>query len=114
MCNRDECMSGTFRLYRTLGALFDAQGRRFDPTRREWLSEPTTKPSPDASESLDVLAAVSWLQRESGYPVRIPIGVVGPREASSEHLSAALEGMGAALRAVPTRLAKRIPPGAEP
>ena len=91
MCNRDECMSVTFRLYRTVGALFDAQGRRFDPTRREWLSESTTKPSPDASEPLDVLAAVSWLQRESGYPVHIPIGVVGPREASSEQLSAALK-----------------------
>ena len=45
-------MSVTFRLYRTVGALFDAQGRRFDPTRREWLSESTTKPSPDASEPL--------------------------------------------------------------
>ena len=36
-----------------------------------------------------------------------------PRLAFAE-LSAAMEGLGAALRALPTRLAGKIPPGAEP
>ena len=37
-----------------------------------------------------LLAAVAWLQRESGHPLRVPIGVIGPREATPAQLAAAL------------------------
>jgi uncharacterized protein (TIGR00725 family) len=40
---------------------------------------------------LDAIGAVAWLQRESGYPLRQPIGVIGPREANERQLAAALE-----------------------
>ena len=46
---------------------------------------------PDSGDALDAIAAVAWLQRESGNPLRVPVGVIGPREASTQQLAAALE-----------------------
>jgi hypothetical protein len=83
-------MSGTYRLDRSGGALFDAAGRRFDPQSRRWHAADKTA-VPRAAETLDALAAISWLQRESGHPLRVPIGVIGPREATPAQLAAALE-----------------------
>lgn len=40
--------------------------------------------------------AVAWLQRESGAPLREPVGVIGPRAAGAEQLTAA-EAIGVAL-----------------
>ena len=82
-------MSATFRLDRTRAALFDAAGRCFDPTRRRWLA--VTPVVSDQVEVLDALAAVTWLQRESGAWLRVPIGVIGPGEATSAQLSAAVK-----------------------
>jgi uncharacterized protein (TIGR00725 family) len=82
-------MSATFRLDRTRAALFDAAGRCFDPTQRRWLG--VTPVVSDKVEVLDVLAAVTWLQRESGAWLRIPIGVIGPSDATPVQLSAALK-----------------------
>ena len=45
----------------------------------------------DALEEVDAIVAVTWLQRESGHPLRVPIGVIGPREATDAQLAAALE-----------------------
>src|SRR5207244_9167593 len=45
----------------------------------------------DKVEGLDALAAVTWLQRESGAWLRVPIGVIGPGEATSAQLSAAVK-----------------------
>ncbi|HXX85212.1 MAG TPA: hypothetical protein VEN29_14670 [Casimicrobiaceae bacterium] len=84
-------MSGTYRLDRERGSLFDSEGRRFDPAQRTWLSEPAKKPRTAKLESLDALGAVTWLQRESGQPLRVPVGVVGPREATAAQLAAALK-----------------------
>ena len=81
-------MSAIFRLDRTRAALFDAAGRCFDPTQRRWLG--VTPVVSDKVEVLDALAAVTWLQRESGHPLHVPIGVIGPREASDSQLAAAL------------------------
>jgi hypothetical protein len=78
-------MNATYKLDRTHGVLFDANGRRFDPHRRAW--EPAS-PAANA-EHLDSVAAVIWLQRLSGAAVRIPVGVIGPREASGSQLIAA-------------------------
>jgi uncharacterized protein (TIGR00725 family) len=83
-------MSGTFRLDRADGTLFDSTGQRFDPVARRWESAGTTS-GIDALEAVDAIAAVTWLQRESGRPLRVPIGVIGPREATDAQLAAALE-----------------------
>ena len=82
-------MSAIFRLDRTRAALFDAAGRCFDPTERRWLAAPTIVS--DEVEALDPIAAVTWLQRESGAWLRIPIGVIGPGEATPAQLAVALE-----------------------
>jgi uncharacterized protein (TIGR00725 family) len=83
-------MSAIFRLDRSGGALFDAAGRRFDPESRRWQAADKTG-VPRVTETLNALAAINWLQRESGHPLRVPIGVIGPREASPTQLAAALE-----------------------
>lgn len=87
------------RLDRRHGALTDDSGRLFDPLARAWApSEPR-----DAGEPADLRDAVRWLQRDSNHPVRAPIGVIGPREASAaqreiaEAVGAALASMGLAV-----------------
>lgn len=78
-------MNATYRLDRTLGALFDAGGRRFDARQRIWLETDSSV----SGEWVDSIVAANWLQRQSGVPVRIPVGVIGPREASTAQLLAA-------------------------
>ncbi len=78
-------MNVTFRLDRTQGLLFDASGRRFDPLLRNWIEIS----APASGETLDGISAATWLQRQSGVPVRVPIGVIGPRDATSKQLSVA-------------------------
>ena len=80
-------MSATFRLDRAAGVLGDERGRRFDPRQRCWVAGSP----PTAGEAVDAVAAVLWLQRESGAPIRIPVGVIGPREATPPQLAAAEE-----------------------
>ena len=82
-------MSVTFRLDRKHGVLLDASGRSFDSVTRTWRAADAAHQT-DAFESVDATAAVTWLQRESGHPLRIPIGVIGPREATNAQLAAAL------------------------
>jgi uncharacterized protein (TIGR00725 family) len=83
-------MNGIFKLDRATSTLFDGAGRRFDPVARRWESAGTSV-RPAALEEVDAIAAVTWLQRESGHPLRVPIGVIGPREATDAQLAAALE-----------------------
>ena len=83
-------MSGTFRLDRANKRLLDAAGLRFDPESRRWQATDTGA-APGTAETLGALAAVRWLQRDSGYPLRVPIGVIGPREATPAQLTAALK-----------------------
>ena len=78
-------MNVTYSLDRTQGLLFDASGRRFDPQQRTWVDAV----APGTGELVDSIAAATWLQRQSGAPVRVPVGVIGPREASSAQLLAA-------------------------
>jgi uncharacterized protein (TIGR00725 family) len=42
-------------------------------------------------DSVDERAAVAWLQRESETPCRVPIGVIGPREAEAAQTAAAAD-----------------------
>ena len=84
-------MNSVFTLDRAGNTLLDAAGRRFDPAQRKWLPASRKKARPGKAEMLDAIAAVTWLQRGSNYPLREPIGVVGPREATEAQLAAALE-----------------------
>lgn len=85
-------MSDIFRLDRAAGVLRDALGRVFDPRARSWGAAAAAAPG----EVVALQVAVSWLQRDSGAPIRAPIGVIGPREATPAQLAAA-EGVGAGL-----------------
>jgi hypothetical protein len=78
-------------LDRPARALFDPSGRRFDLAAREWMAGGTSQ-----GERVDVIAAATWLQRESGAPIRVPVGVVGTRDASPAQRAAA-EAVGRGL-----------------
>ncbi|MGQ0662886.1 MAG: hypothetical protein ACT4P2_04730 [Pseudomonadota bacterium] len=78
-------------LDRAAGRLADAGGRRFDPASRTWRPGAAV-----AGERVDPRAAVRWLQNESGARLRVPVGVIGPRQASPEQLAAA-EAIGRGL-----------------
>jgi len=85
-------MNGTFRLDRDRGLLCDGTGRSYAPELRRW--EMSAEPS--SGEPVDAIAAATWLQRASAHPLRIPVGVIGPREASPEQLAIA-EAVGRGL-----------------
>lgn len=70
-----------------------ATGRVFDAAQHRWL--PPTGETP-AGETLTLQQAALWLQRKSGHPVRMPVGVIGPRDASAAQCARA-EAVGMAL-----------------
>ena len=80
-------MSAIFRLDRARGTLFDVRNRRFDVARRVWQDASDVP----AGDVVDPVTAATWQQRESGHPIRIPIGVIGPRDALPAQLAAAEE-----------------------
>src|SRR5262245_6872607 len=86
-------MSDTFRLDRARGALFDAAGRRFDGATRTWVANGGASSTGDA---VDAIAAATWLQRDSGHRLRVPVGVIGPRDATPMQLALA-EAIGRGL-----------------
>jgi len=82
-------MTAQFRLDAAREQLFDRAGRRFDPVTRAWqAAEPPVAAT--SGDAVDAIAAATWLQRESAHPLRVPIGVIGPREASGTQMIAAL------------------------
>ncbi len=86
-------MSG-LRLDRGAQALYDAQERRFDAATRTWAAGGAAR-----GEPVDLVAAATWLQRESGHPHRVPVGVVGTRDATPARYAAA-EAIGRGLAAM--------------
>lgn len=70
------------------GQLFSSDGRVFSPSDRTWIK--LGKGEPTGSE-LSPIEAVTWLQFASGSPCRVPVGVIGGREAGPEQLYAAEE-----------------------
>lgn len=78
-------------LDRAGGRLLDGAGRRFDATARTWVTDAASRGAP-----VSLTEAVAWLQRDSGAPLREPVGVIGPRTATIEQ-SAAAEAIGAGL-----------------
>jgi uncharacterized protein (TIGR00725 family) len=77
------------------GRLFnEARNQCFEPANRCW-----TPATMSGGTELSAVAAATWLQRQSGHPLRQPIGVIGPREATVEQMAAA-EAIGSALGAI--------------
>jgi uncharacterized protein (TIGR00725 family) len=91
-------MKTSLILDRKAAILADATGRRFDARSRTWSAG-----TPVVGESIDVVAAATWLQHESGHRIRVPVGVIGPRAANAEQMQVAeqagngLAGMGFAI-----------------
>lgn len=80
----------------TSNSLFNrANGQRFDPEARTWSAASQAL----GGTGISLNAAATWLQRRSGHPLRQPVAVVGPREASSEQ-SATANALGAALGSI--------------
>lgn len=78
---------------RTRNLLMDGRGRSFRPDTRCW----SEAGSGHDGECVDAVAAVRWLQRDSGSPLRWPVAVVGTRAATDAQRSAAeVVGMGLA------------------
>ena len=88
----------TFKLDREGNALYDARGLRLDLATRTWAAPAAVDGAPvgPAGETVDLATAMRWLQRESRRPLRVPIGVIGPRQATVAQLVAA-ERVGAGL-----------------
>jgi hypothetical protein len=71
--------------------LVDGDGHRFDSASQSWQAGGAA-----GGEAIGLHDAVRWLQRESGTPCRVPIGVIGGRQAEPHQLRLA-EELGAAL-----------------
>jgi len=82
-------MTLTFDLDRTARELFDAEGRRFDALTRTWTFVRSAEKS-DVCERVGLLHAAAWVQKESEHPLRVPVGVIGPREATRDQMIAAM------------------------
>ena len=42
-------------------------------------------------ESVDAIAAATWLQHESRHPLRVPVGVIGRRDATPAQIAKSYE-----------------------
>ena len=67
-------------------------GQVFDPQARRW----TSAAKRIAGEPIGLRDAVRWLQSESGSPCRVPVAVIGPRDANAAQREAAF-AVGAGL-----------------
>lgn len=88
--------------------LSDDSGRVFDPVSRQWRDADLGQGVPAGAGAaritssggqghrLGLVEAACWLQRESGHPVRVPVGVIGPRDPSPSQYALA-EAVGGAL-----------------
>ena len=75
-----------FAIDRPNGLLFH-DGRAYTPATRSWQAAPP----PAVAEPADPIQALAWLQRESGHPLKAPIGIIGPNEATAEQVAVAAE-----------------------
>ena len=75
------------RIDRKGGRIIDGEGNRFDPLRRTWVAHTGRADG----EPIGLVAAVAWLQKQNEPPVRAPVGVIGPRDATAEQIAIAEE-----------------------
>lgn len=61
--------------------LYNEQQRRFDPATLTWVQAEHA-----SGVAITEAEAVRWLQKHSGTPIRPPVAVIGPREASEEQI----------------------------
>ena len=73
-------------LYLTEKMLHDGK-RRLDAETMTWVPDESLVEGQKISE----VEAVRWLQKKSGTPLRPPVAVIGPREASDEERAVARE-----------------------
>jgi uncharacterized protein (TIGR00725 family) len=96
-------MTSTFKLDRVNCVLHDDGGRSFEPATRSWvaLSLPTGGAFhfDEGIDTMDAVAAATWLQRDSGSPCRVPVGVIGPRAATGMQVEVA-EAIGRGIAAM--------------
>ncbi|MBL0712635.1 MAG: TIGR00725 family protein [Desulfosarcina sp.] len=72
------------------GRLTTSEGKVLTPSDRSWHS---IEPGESSDREVTPTEAVGWLQRTSGFPCRVPVAVIGGREAGPAQLAAA-EDMG--------------------
>lgn len=75
----------TLYLDRRHGRLHDGAGLAFDGAALEWRADATVY----GRDRVELRAALAWLQRESGTPVRQPIGVIGGHHATHAQIATA-------------------------
>lgn len=75
-----------FALDRPNGRLFH-DGRAYLPATQSWQVAAV----PAGADPIDPVEALAWLQRESGHPLKAPIGIIGPNEATAEQVTVAAE-----------------------
>ena len=83
--------NGNSMLHLDRQRLYDDHGRVFEPETRRWLPAHSMVGKP-----LNLVAAVRWLQRESGSPWRPPVGLIGSRNPSERQIELA-EMVGAGI-----------------
>lgn len=82
-------MTAKLVLDRVAGLLHDDAGRTFDA--RAWRWQPANAGTSPSGSRVDVVEALGWLQRASSDRLKVPVGVIGPREATPEQLDLACE-----------------------
>jgi uncharacterized protein (TIGR00725 family) len=87
-------MVAELRLDRAHRRLFCAALGRFDPAARRWAGKPER-----GGEPVGPRQAVTWIQKESGEACRVPVAVIGPRDASPAERDVAF-AVGAGLAGV--------------
>lgn len=75
------------RLDRRSGRLTDGESV-FDPAGRQWHRTPDAAAGREA-QPVSAVEAATWLQRESGTPCRVPVAVLGAREATATQMETA-------------------------
>ncbi|HET9670089.1 MAG TPA: hypothetical protein VFQ93_10810 [Casimicrobiaceae bacterium] len=76
-------------LDRAAGRLHDDAGRAFDASTWQW--QPANAGTSPSGSRVDAVEALGWLQRASSHRLKVPVGVVGPRDATPGQLDLARE-----------------------
>ena len=75
-----------FAIDRQRGLLFH-NGREYLAATRSWR----TGTNHGDMESVDPIEAIAWLHLESGHPLKAPVSIIGPNEATAEQVTVAAE-----------------------